>query len=405
MSNDHQFSWQYLMEKYSGNSITKEELEVLLSMARAGQFDEAFTQVLEQQWEEAKAVKEETGIDWDAKLDARLLAHKQTFETPVVRKRKWFYYAAAVLLFAAGTGIFFLTSNNKSSQKNKAAALALNADTIIIQPGSDGAVLTLSDGRSIVLDSAGNGLVATQGDARILNNSGCIRYDERPDIPSEELYNKLTTAKGKQFHLVLSDGTKVWLNAASSIRYPTVFTKETRRVQITGEAYFEVAHTNQKKNAQPFVVQFTNAAGYNGEVQVLGTHFNINAYNDEAAVKTTLLEGKVKVALNNQSVLLAPGQQAAVNKYGRINTAAGIDMDAVVAWKNGYFSFNETDMPTMMRQISRWYDVEIEYAGAIPQRRFGGEISRNSNATQVLKIMEESEVHFKISGKKIIVLP
>jgi ferric-dicitrate binding protein FerR (iron transport regulator) len=260
-------------------------------------------------------------------------------------------------------------------------------------------------------------------------------YSDAAAGTAKTVYNTLSTSRGKQYRLELPDGTRVWLNAASSIRFPTAFPNDMRRVEITGEAYFEVrplpasppAGGEGESAKVPFVVAFTTPAGSAGEVQVLGTHFNINAYDDEAAAKTTLLEGKVKVvqsAIGNRqsasarasanksaktaerSVVLKPGEQAVMSGANSpLTIHHSPDPDAVIAWKNGYFSFSETDMATLMRQIARWYDVEVEYAGAIPNRKFGGEISRNSNAAQVLKIMEESDVHFKISGRKIIVMP
>ncbi|NML20523.1 FecR family protein [Pseudoflavitalea sp. G-6-1-2] len=407
---DQQYSWQYLIEKYSSNTISQDELEALLSMARSGQFDEAFTEALLQQWEAAKEEQRETGINWDEKFDALFSTSNEAEVIPVLPKnnRKWYAVAAAVALLLSA-GVFYTLNHSKTQTAKTTETVAQKAATINIAPGNNGAVLTLADGSQVVLDSAGNGVLAMQGKTCVRNNNGTLLYDEGNAQSGDVQYNTLTTPKGKQFQLILADGTKVWLNAASSIRYPTVFTQHTRQVAITGEAYFEVAHgkrsTGAGSVAQPFIVQFNNAAGQSGQVQVLGTHFNINAYEDEAAVKTTLLEGKVKVAMNNQSVLLDPGQQASVNKQGSIKTLDHADTDAVMAWKNGFFSFNGTDMETMMRQIARWYDVEIEYAGAVPNRKFGGEIPRNSNAAQVLKIMEESEVRFKVSGKKITVLP
>lgn len=415
--------YHYLISRYFNNTITREELDELLALAQSGEYDDDLTTALLQQWEAAKVEKKDTGIDWDGKLEAMFEQYRSpVVEVPVIRRVKWYRFAAAaVLLLMMGAGIYYTLR----PYSNKIVVVSNNdkqsADTVTLNPGTNGAVLTLSDGKQIVLDSAGNGLLAMQGGTEVMNHGGSIMYNDAVAGTATTVYNTLSTSRGKQYRLELPDGTRVWLNAASSIRFPTAFPNDMRRVEITGEAYFEVAHIERKSNSPvPFVVAFTTTAGAAGEVQVLGTHFNINAYDDEAAVKTTLLEGKVKVVQSTfakasadksaktaeRSVVLKPGEQAVLagaNSPFTIDHSP--DIDAVIAWKNGYFSFSETDMATLMRQIARWYDVDVEYAGAIPNRKFGGEISRNSNAAQVLKIMEESDVHFKIAGRKIIVMP
>jgi len=203
---------------------------------------------------------------------------------------------------------------------------------------------------------------------------------------------------------------KVWLNASSSIRYPAAFTDTERKVEITGEAYFEVSQLVDKEKGRkiPFIVKIVSGEGRErGEVQVLGTHFNVNSYEDETIVKTTLLEGSVKIMKDNRSRILLPGQQAQFdNRVSEdIQVAGNVDLEAVMAWKNGYFSFVNTDLAAIFRQISRWYDVDVEYRGKIPDRRFGGEVSRNTNVSEVLKILEKSKVYCTVEGRKIIVMP
>jgi ferric-dicitrate binding protein FerR (iron transport regulator) len=196
--------------------------------------------------------------------------------------------------------------------------------------------------------------------------------------------------------LVLPDGSRVWLNAASSIRYPTAFSGSRREVEITGEVYLEVAPDARR----------TFAVHTNGlTIDVLGTSFDVNAYADEAVIRTTLLSGAVKIADGTRERVLRPGDQAEVSKGGDIKVTDQVDVDQVMGWKDGYFTFNNTDLATVMREISRWYDVDIVYAGKVPDRKFGGAISRNNNASEVLKVLEESKVSFRIEGKKIIVLP
>ena len=241
-----------------------------------------------------------------------------------------------------------------------------------------------------------NGQVAKQGGAQIEKlTNGQLVYTPLINKSDKVVFNTLATPRGGQFKLSLPDGSEVWLNAVSSIRYPTAFIGNERKVEITGEAYFEIAHDA----AKPFKVIVNGT-----EVKVLGTHFNINAYNDEATVKTTLLEGIVSLSNAASAVVtLKPGQQAQIGNSRDIKVINNVDIDQEVAWKNGYFSFYKADLQTVMRQIGRWYDLEILYEGKIPERQFGGKIDRNSNATEVLKILEESKVHFRIEDGKIVV--
>jgi len=404
--------YQELVSRYFDNSISREELDELLAMVRSGKYDDELTNAFMGQWQAGPSEKAVTHIDWESKLEA-MLQQQSTSAVPVrsIRRKTWLRVAAAaMLLLSMGTGIYYVSRTRSNKGAVSPVAMNLANDSITLLPGTSGAVLTLANGDQIELDSAGKGLLAMQGSTKVLSRDGTISYDDASHTSKDILYNTLTTARGRQFHLQLSDGTNVWLNAGSSIRFPITFTGDTRKVAITGEAYFEVAHIERKAGGSktvplPFTVAFSTPAGHNGEVQVLGTHFNINAYKDESDVKTTLLEGKVRVAVDGQTSLLSPGQQAAVGLKGDITTNANVDLDAVLAWKNGYFSFSETDLATVMRQVARWYDVEVEYAGPVPSRKFGGEISRNSDVKQVLKIMEESEVHFRIAGRKIIVTP
>jgi ferric-dicitrate binding protein FerR (iron transport regulator) len=210
-------------------------------------------------------------------------------------------------------------------------------------------------------------------------------------------YNTLSTPRGGTYQLVLPDGSKVWLNAASSIRYPTAFTAKQRQVEMTGEVYFEIA---PRKN-QPFKVKVNEM-----EVDVLGTHFDINAYTDESAIKTTLLTGKVKVKGGEQVRMLTAGQQVRLNRQGQLNLIRHVDVASVVAWKRGLFYFDNADLPTIMRQLSRWYDIAVVYkAGSDSGRRFNGQVFRSLNLSQVLKVLELGGIHFRLEAKKLIVLP
>lgn len=265
-----------------------------------------------------------------------------------------------------------------------------------VSPGGDKATLTLADGSTLVLDDAQNGILTQQGNAKVIKLDGKLSYAPANKNSKEIVYNIISTPKGGQYQLELPDRSLVWLNATSSIRFPTSFVEKERRVEITGEAYFEVAKNRDK----PFIVTINNS-----EVQVLGTYFNINAYIDEDDVKTTLLEGSVKFVNGANANILKPGQQSQLTKNGTVKVVSDVDVDKVVAWKNGLFDFDNAGIETIMRQLSRWYNVEIEYNGK-PDDLFIAEMRRNIKLSDALKALElTGKVRFEIEGKKIIVMP
>jgi len=318
---------------------------------------------------------------------------------PIVRQSKyvWFRIAvvAAIVLAVLVGGWLLLPRPFKKGATGQVATVSKD-----ISPGGNRAILTLSDGTRVLLDSAQHGELARQGRTRISKKQeGEVVYNANHAEPNEEApltYNTITTPRGGQYHVVLPDGSHVWLNAASSIHFPTQFTGRERKVTVSGEAYFEVA----KDRARPFVVKdLLNDV----EVQVLGTHFNINTYKDQGDVKVTLLEGSVKVREGGLYEILKPGQQAEVNSV--IKIMDDVDIEEVMAWKNGSFQFNGETLESVMRQLERWYDVETVYQNKDTNKQFGGMISRNTNLSEVLKALELNDVHFKIEGKKIIVLP
>lgn len=297
--------------------------------------------------------------------------------------------AAATILICMGTTFYFYRTNQQQ------------ADQPIAQhdfkPGGNKAILTLGGGKQILLTGARNGQLAMQGNTAITKTAdGEIIYDNKKAGKSEAtVYNSMSTPLGGQYHLVLADGTGVWLNAASSIKYPTAFNGKDRQVQITGEAYFEVAHNA----AKPFKVI---AKGQT--VEVLGTHFNVNAYSNEGKTVTTLIEGSVKLSSPRHATLLKPGQQGTiVNGYENI-AVKDADTETTMAWKNGLFSFKRANLEMVMRQFARWYNVEVIYEGAVPDVAITGKVSRTANANQVLKIVESLGIKFKMEGKKIVIL-
>lgn len=311
-------------------------------------------------------------------------------------RRWWLYAAAAVLFILFSAGAYFIFFNHKVKQDMATTGPVEKRFANDVEPGTEKAILTLSDGTKITLDNTTNGTIAQQGNTVVLKEDGLLAYNADKRKPEAAiLYNSLTTARGEEFRsLVLSDGTKVWLNSVSSIHFPTDFISKERMVEITGEVYFEVA----KNLSRPFRVKANGM-----EVEVLGTHFNINAYTDENSMTTSLLEGAVRVKKGTGKVVIKPGQQTQVigNAVRVINDA---DVNAAVAWKNGLQVFNKTDIKTILRQISRWYDVDIEYKGDLRVPKFYGEIPRSVTLSEVLKIIEiNSKLQFTIEGKKLTV--
>lgn len=301
--------------------------------------------------------------------------------------------AATVILFISGAVYWVLSK--QTTNRIAASAVPANKQAAKILPGGNHATLTMADGSKIVLDSVRNGNIQTGG-ATISKQGGLLVYDGSSPAKSQTavVYNTLTTPRGGQYKLILADGSKVWLNASSSLHFPTAFTGKERNVELTGEAYFEVAKNKEK----PFRV---NVNGM--QVEVLGTHFNVNAYADENSIKTSLLEGSVKIKRGSVSGLLKPGQQGVLGNNNNDLKIKKVNMDEVVAWKNGLFQFDGADIKTIMLEIGRWYNVDIVYSGKVPERSFVGKISRDAALPDVLKILELSNVKFNVTGRKIIV--
>ncbi len=264
-----------------------------------------------------------------------------------------------------------------------------------VSPGGDKAILMLSDGTTIALDDAQNGALAQQGDTKIIKLDGKVNYNAASGT-NKVLYNTISTPPGGKYQVELPDGSQVWLNAASSLHFPTAFVGKDRRVEITGEAYFEIT----KNRNMPFIVQANDA-----EVQVLGTHFNVMAYSDESTLQTTLLEGAIKFVKGNIIHVLQPAQQAQLLKNGQVKMVDGVDVDEVVAWKNGMFNFQGADIGTIVRQLARWYNVEVAYDRTIDDL-FYAKIPRSTKLSEVLNLLELTEkVHFEINGRKVTVKP
>ena len=311
-------------------------------------------------------------------------------------KGNWWRYAATAAVVLILFGYSIMTMMQKERPKQVVAKVEQPVVEDVAAPDGNYASITLAGGEKIDINGSSRGTLASQGKVQVIKSAdGLIIYKVATGrVRGKMQFNTLANPKGsKVIGMVLEDGTKVWLNAGSSLTYPVAFIGKERKVSITGEAYFEVA----KKKSMPFRIM-------KGEmmVEVLGTHFNVNAYGDEPHMKVTLLEGAVKVSSGNVSGILKPGQQAKV-KDNDINVQSDINIDQVMAWKNGYFSFEKAGITEVMRQIARWYNIEVAYDGEIPNERFGGELRRNTKLSSVLKVLEKSGVKFRIENNKVTV--
>lgn len=389
---------QQLMEKFLGGKMSLPEItrfrELLHRQEGAEHWQELIAEKLKENPENNFA--EEDLEAWYQELQTRMavspVAVMDSGTGKLKTLRNWGWAAAAMVIVVGAVWLF----SNQQKANNTPQVAITPAD---IQPGKEGAVLTLADGSKVVLDSLGNGLISTQSGTKVVLKDGVVSY-EPLQKDAAIAYNSIATPKGRQFSILLPDGSRAWLNAESSLRYPTAFSGNERRVEVSGEAYFEVAHNADK----PFRVSI----GAGTEVEVLGTSFNVNAYTNENAINTTLLEGKVKMkSAGKGELLLRPGQQARLpgNNANGIALETEVDTDKVMAWKNGLFNFDGAGIEEVMRQLERWYDIEVVYEKGIPDIIFGGKLRKDVSLSGVLKSLEESEVHFRMEGRRLIVLP
>lgn len=404
-----QFPETDLLRKYLDGTITEQESVELFAFLKENPIadNEAFDTLLQSVYQQSFTEKPALTGEISQRILDRLLASVQTstennevagtVAAPVHRvhflRRSWFRYAAAaVLIVTAGTAVLLMRNSRKVIPT--VADVTISGD---IPAGSNRAVLKLANGQKIPLDSAAGSIIHKVG-FNVINDSGKLNYQGKTDIAE---YHTLSTPRGGQYKLQLPDGTQVWLNAASSITYPTAFTNRERKVEITGEAYFEVTKNPNK----PFIVALPSTGGTGGGfVEVLGTHFNINAYEDEQNIQTTLLEGRIRLVHQRQTVVLKPGQQAAITSV-TMQLIDNPDLEMVMAWKNGSFSFKQAHLNVVLRQLSRWYDVDIAYEKNVPDILFSGEIKRDLTLSQALTILDKMGVHCSIQGKKLIVKP
>ena len=405
----------YLLKRHFENTITSDENDELMALLALPENEEKVLTVMDRSWEEHEFDKPVFTPEKSKSILANILAvQTRQIIKPLFNRRRWMYAAAAVILLFVSISIVLLVNNKPVNDINQVVEIP---KTIVkekplykndIKPGGNQAVLTLADGTKIVLDNAAEGTLTRQGNTTVIKlDDGRLAYNMQTVSKiqtTKTLYNTLSTPRGGQYCVTLPDGTIVWLNASTSLRFPTAFTGDNRKVEIKGEAYFEVA----KNEAMPFIV----TAG-NSEVTVLGTHFNISAYADDKVIKTTLLEGSVKLSVIKQAgseneaatIKLQPGQQAQLDAANTLKVVEA-DTEEAIAWKNGYFIFNNEDIESIMQKIVRWYDVKVIYDVNDKNIYFTGDISRAENVSEVLRLLELTEtVHFKIEGKTITVLP
>ena len=381
-----------LLPKFAAGNASASERAAFNEWLK-GLSPEAFREVLAQ-YEALLATQQQNGPHNEILLQGILAKLKDETQTATLRTlnvRRWIPYAAAITVML-GIGTWWML-NRQPSAVTPATEIT-TAAVPDLPPGKEGALLTLADGRTIVLDSLAPGAISADSNNRIMLRQGSLDYAhwQQANGNASTQYNTMQTPRGRQFQLTLPDGTRVWLNAMSSIRFPVTFPGNSREVTITGEAYLEV----EKDAARPFIVHSNGIT-----TEVLGTAFNVNAYGDEDATRITLINGKVLVRDEDQRTTLKPGTQATYNN--RNIRLTEVDTDQAIAWKNGIFNFHQTSLQSAMRQIARWYDVEIEYGKDVPAITFAGKIQRNLSLKQILKGLEDEQVHFTIAGKKLIV--
>ncbi|QPH38482.1 FecR family protein [Pedobacter endophyticus] len=389
--------------------MSKQEVEKLLEKYRSGLCTEA-EKALVESWHLKALSNRDSDLNHAELIDARkqiwTAIQDETAINSGIKNRLWLKLAAAAMvLFFIG----FVIKRQLYDNIGTKPEITKNQDPII-RPGGNKATLTLADGSKISLTDASNGVIAKQAGINITKTkNGELIYTVASVSNNRNLYNTIETPRGGQYQINLPDGTRVWLNAESSLKYPAAFNEAARLVELKGEAYFEVAKQLDKNGARvPFKVKTELGNGRDQELAVLGTHFNINAYANEPSNKTTLLEGSVQIKnlQTNAAALLKPGQQSVISSSSSLVLIQNVDAEESVAWKDGFFSFNEENLQTIMNKIARWYDVEIDYRGNRINKVFGGRISRFNSVNEVLDMLQTTgAVHFKIDGRRILVMP
>lgn len=388
---------EFYIRKYLNDTLTEKESQIFFDEIITGQHRAVFEEIA------ASLMEDQTGsLSFNEKL-LPVLERVMQVDVPASEgftpltvhrihflRRGFLKYAAAIILVTGLGALIWSISNKEKQEKN------MMANHAPVKPGREGAILTLGDGTTVLLDSVKNGIVANQQGALATIKDGRLVYEGNAE---NELYNTMTIPKGRTFQLSLPDGTRIWLNSGSSIKYPVVFAKDKRTVEMKGEAYFEVT----KNPNAPFFVNLNNGKS----IEVLGTVFNVNAYENEETIKTTLINGSVKVnSTGTTGKILKPGYQAEIKVNDiEVNELAEDEIDKTIAWRDGFFNFDDASLAEVMRQLERWYDIDVVYEKEIPAIHFLGEIPRNTDISDVLTFLEKAHVHFRLEGRKLIVLP
>lgn len=391
-----------LFKKYYNKTASPHEIRELFELLKSSSDDE-LTELIRNEWEDQENEDPIFSIEMSENILKNILSEmgdvkSQTEETVPLSLFKWSILykslsAAAAIIILLGIGLYFRSSLN-SNPGNQKASVQLNADAL---PGVNKAILILGDGQKIILDSLINGLIAKTENFEVnKTENGQLVYhafDRNYKNARGEDINTLVTPRGGEYRVTLPDGSKVWLNATSSIKFPGVFKGNIREVELNGEAYFEIA----KNSAMPFRVKSNGA-----QIEVIGTHFNVKAYGNEKLMKTTLVEGSIKITAGNFSHLLKPGQQAILTK-GELKVLDNVDIEEQVAWKNGLFLFKDTSIEDVMSQVASWYDLNVIFEGKIPEKYLTGKVSRSVNASEFMNLLKYAGVKFKIKEKNIII--
>ena len=379
-----------LISKQINHGVTPDEQLELNAWLEANPSNQMVYDGLREGKAQQSAIDFMNSLSVDAAWNKVSAASEISPSAPLVKNmssfRKRFAWAAAAAAVLVASFLIWRTNMDQPVQSSAAP--------VEISPGGNKATLTLADGKIISLDAVPNGDIAAEGNVQVIKLDGTLQYNGDNEN-AEITYNTIQTPRGGKYQLVLSDGTVVWLNAASSLRFPVLFKGKERQVELMGEAFFEV-----KKGEKPFKVSLQNGS----RIEVKGTAFNVNAYNDEAIIKATLLEGKINFMMMGKTQALLPGQQIRVAyEQPHMQVIDGVDVEQEVAWKNDLFIFKGMDVKSIMREISRWYDIDVVYKGKFNPETFSGIVSRKTNLSQVLKIMEEGGVRFAIEGRTIVV--
>ncbi|WP_177230269.1 FecR domain-containing protein [Chitinophaga sp. CF118] len=378
--------YEKLLQKYLDGQCSITETEELYAWLQSSPAHRSLLSTMQREFEQAMNTRHEIPAEVSDRIENRLL--EEITQHKVVRLHYWRWTAAAAIVLLLA-GVYFIRT---SSLRQTFPIVAVSNSDGDVAPGTNKAILTLSNGETVTLDSTGNRII-TQGKTLVHQRNGQLQYAVQNNEDAI-IYNTLTVPRGGQFNIVLPDGSHVWLNAASSLKYPTAFNGAQRMVEMQGQGYFEVA----KNTKQPFFVKVNNM-----EVQVLGTSFDVMAYTDEKSVNTTLLEGAIKVQHGNNQQRLQPGQQAVLDPATGAITVRRPDVDQVIAWKTGFFEFDNAPLADIMRQLSRWYDIDVNYTQVQDSRLFGGRISRNLPLSDILHMLEANGPKFLLTGRKLIV--